>query len=73
MMNPENQETKPQQSTDKDAEESYDYVAKWEVRFGKHKGVLFKDVPDDYLNWAWNKGVINNEKVNNYISDRLKL
>ena len=72
-MNPEpqeTQETKPRSTMDT---ESYDYVAQWEIKFGKHKSSLFKDVPDDYLKWAWNKGIINNEKVNNYIADRLDL
>ena len=58
---------------DDDATESYEYVGKWKVLFGKHKGTPFKDIPDGYLKWMWQKGVSNNDKVNEYISERLNL
>lgn len=64
----------PDDDTDEDdATESYEYVSKWKVLFGKHKGTPFKDIPDGYLKWMWQKGVSNNDKVNEYISERLNL
>ena len=70
MMKTVDQETKP---TADNNDESYEYVGKWDVKFGKHKGVLFSEVPDAYLRWAWENGVIKNDNINNYIADRLKL
>ena len=52
-------------------EETFEYVAKWTMRFGKHKGILFfSDVPQDYLKWCYEKGIINNERVEGYLESR---
>lgn len=48
-------------------------VEKWKILFGKHKGSLYGEVPDDYLKWCYDQGIIKNEKVNEYIEERLKL
>lgn len=48
-------------------EETFEYVAKWTMRFGKHKGVAFADVPQDYLKWCYEKGIINNDRVEGYL------
>lgn len=51
-------------------EETFEYVAKWTMRFGKYKGVAFADVPQDYLKWCYEKGIINNERVEGYLESR---
>ena len=48
-------------------------VGKWKILFGKHKGIVYGEVPDDYLKWCYDEGIIKNEKVNEYIEERLKL
>jgi uncharacterized protein (DUF3820 family) len=53
-----------------DAKEgSFEYVAKWTMRFGKHKGVVFSEVPVDYLKWCYKNGVIKNERVEGYLEE----
>ena len=50
-------------------EETFEYVAKWTMRFGKHKGVVFADVPRDYLKWCYENGVIKNDRVEGYLEE----
>jgi uncharacterized protein (DUF3820 family) len=60
-------------NTETTDEKTYEYVGEWKLLFGKHKGTPFRSCPDDYLKWMWEKGVSNNDKVNEYISQRLNL
>ena len=60
-------------NTETNDEKTYEYVGKWKILFGMHKGKFYKDIDDDYLKWVWDKGIVNNDKVNEYISERLNL
>ena len=53
------------------ASESYEYVGKWKILFGKHKNTIYDDVPVTYLKWCDENNIINNEKVKGYIKERL--
>jgi len=46
------------------------HVANWEVKFGKHKGKKYKNLPIVYIQWCLKNDVINNEDVQNYCSRR---
>jgi len=35
-------------------------VSEWEIKFGKHKGTIYKDIPLDYLQYLYNKGCWDN-------------
>jgi len=60
-------------NTETNDEKTYGYVGQWRVLFGMHKGKIWKNVDDTYLKWVWDKGIVNNDKVNEYISERLNL
>ena len=49
-------------------EETFEYVSKWTMRFGKHR-VVFSEVPVDYLKWCYKNGVIKNERVEGYLEE----
>jgi len=66
-MNP----SKPQ--TTKNDLSTYKLVENWKILFGKHKGSYYGEIPDDYLRWAYDNDIIKNEKVNEYIEERLNL
>ena len=44
-------------------EETFEYVSKWTMRFGKHKVYV------DYLKWCYKNGVIKNERVEGYLEE----
>ncbi len=52
-------------------------VSKWEIKFGKHKGTIYQDIPLDYLQYLYNNGCWNNQKyssnakVKRYIEYRI--
>jgi uncharacterized protein (DUF3820 family) len=53
-----------------DKSEAFDFVAEWTMRFGKHKGTMFKDIDDNYLKWCYENGVVNNGSVKGYLASR---
>lgn len=52
-------------------------VSKWEIKFGKHEGTIYQDIPLYYLQYLYNKGYWNNQKyssnakVKRYIEYRI--
>jgi uncharacterized protein (DUF3820 family) len=52
---------------------NYKIVENWKILFGKHKGAHYGEIPDGYLRWCYDNGIIKNEKVNEYIEERLDL
>jgi uncharacterized protein (DUF3820 family) len=48
-------------------------VENWKILFGKYKGMQYGEIPDDYLKWCYDADIIKNEKVNDYIEERLNL
>lgn len=52
-------------------DETFKIVGEWTLLFGKHKGTKFNDVTDDYLKWCYEKEIIKNDTVNEYIKRRL--
>jgi len=52
---------------------NYKIVENWKILFGKHKGSHYGEITDDYLKWCYDNGIIKNEKVNEYIEERLDL
>lgn len=57
----------------KETIDNYKMVEQWKILFGKHKGTTYGELPDDYLEWCYNNGIIKNDKVNEYIEERLDL
>tara|TARA_Y100000310_G_C20669641_1_gene809518 strand:+ start:2311 stop:2511 length:201 start_codon:yes stop_codon:yes gene_type:complete len=51
-------------------------VGKWTIKFGKHKGTKFDNIPIEYLVYLNDEGVFNNDKypsnkiIREYIFDR---
>jgi uncharacterized protein (DUF3820 family) len=45
-------DNKTQKNREKRARRNHRDRQNTKMPFGKHKGVFFKDVPDDYLEWA---------------------
>ena len=56
---------------DEQKSESYEYVGKWKILFGKHKNTIYEDVPTAYLKWCDENDIIKHEKVKGYIKERL--
>lgn len=48
----------------------YHIISKWKILFGKYKGNCFKDIPQDYLKWCYNKKLFlpRNKRIHDYIS-----
>ena len=61
------------QQTTKNDLSTYKLVENWKILFGKYKGCCYGEIPDDYLKWAYDNDIIKNEKVNEYIEERLNL
>jgi len=63
----------PKHQTTKNDLSTFKLVENWKILFGKHKGSYYGEIPDDYLRWAYDNDIIKNEKVNEYIEERLNL
>ena len=55
--------------------ENLEFVAKWDLRFGKYKGKTYGDLVEtkdgrDYLSWCLRNSVIRNEKAKAYIRSK---
>ena len=49
-----------------DEEPDYKYIENYKILFGKHKGTLYKHVPDSYIRWCLENDVFKNDNVKNY-------
>ena len=53
-------------------DETYKTVdTNWCLLFGKNKGKKFNEVDENYLKWCYEKEIIKNDTVNEYIKRRL--
>jgi hypothetical protein len=56
---------------------NFKLISNWEIKFGKHKGELYKDIPLDYLQFLYNKGFwnnkdyVSNDKIKKYVEYRI--